>query len=189
MKVVRVSIQQRRIVGINVFPSCIDAVKTLITEGVAQSARIESRLKDLPTSPFLVGCGKAILTHDCLSTEGIENLTFRVDPSSPQDTVYFARFFEIPIDHCSLQAEAYSGRKLKEVLWKSCPILLLNGQRVHLPAILQKSSCPLLFDRAQLRDGDNALRVASTGERHFLIVQAGKKRSVKEVDQPFFLPR
>lgn len=189
MKVVRVSIQQRRIVGINIFPNCIDTVKTIIADGVAQSIRIESRLKNLPESPFLVGCGKALLTHDCLSTEGVEHLTFRVDASLTPDTIIFARFFEIPVASSSLQDEAHSNRKLKEALWKACPILHLNGQCIHLPPTLKKSSCPLEFERAKLRDGENALRVHSTGERYFLVIQAGKKRSVSEVDQFFILSR
>ena len=178
MKVVRVSIQQRRIVGVNVFPRCIDDVKEIISQGLDHSGRLESRLKGIPESAFLVPCMPPLLTHDCLSTSGIENLEFIVSPSLAPGTVFFLRFFAIPLADPS---KLSNTGKLKAVPWRSCPAVNINGQRVQVSSCWQKSTCPLVLDRALIRTGHNSVKVVSTGDRLFLLLQVGRNRSIDEV--------
>lgn len=179
MKVVRVTVQGRRIVGVNIFPGSVCAVKAIITEGLAVSARAEARLKDLPQCPFLSARGPALVAHDCLSSDGTETLSFLADEGLAPDAVVFARFFEIPVSNAA-QGSAGTGR-LQQAAWETCPALYVNGQRVAVPPSLLKGAGPLVLERTLLRGGANELRVVSTGERLFLVVQAGRRVPMEEV--------
>ena len=188
MKVVRVTIHGRRIVGVNIFPGSLGAVKALIAEGLAVSARAEARLKDLPQCPFLCAPGPALVAHDCLSSDGTEALSLTVDEGLDPGAVVFARFFEIPVASTAQTpaGERAAAHRLKQAAWKSCPDIrvFVNGQRVAVPPSLLKAPGPLVLERTLLRGGANELRVVTRGERLFLVVQAGRRMPIDEVRPP-----
>ncbi len=176
MKVVRVSIGGKRIVGINVFPQHIMHVKALITKGIPQSKRIEQRLESIPQYAFLTPVGPALATHDCLSMKGVDIIQIKKDSSWTPDLLIFARCFEIPVLNQSDQIETL----LHEVSWKDGPALYLNGQlvRVHLG---KRAIAPLMLDQSLFFHEENELKILSGNNRYFVVVQAGRSRSIPEV--------
>jgi hypothetical protein len=180
MKVVRVSIGGKRIVGINVFPQSIVHVKALITKGIPQSMRIEQRLDNIPQCAFLTPVGPALVKHDCLSMNGVDIVQIKRDSSWAPDMLIFARCFEIPVLNQSDQVET----PLHEVPWKDGPALYLNGQQVRV-RLRKKAIAPLMLDQSLFCDQENELKVLSGNNRFFIVVQVGRRRSISEVCKLF----
>jgi hypothetical protein len=176
MKVVRVSIGGKRIVGINVFPQSIVHVKALITKGIPQSKRIEQRLDNIPQCAFLTPIGPALVKHDCLSMKGVDVIQIKKDPAWTPDLLIFARCFEIPVLNQSDQIESL----LREVSWKDGPTLHLNGQLVRFQ-LGKKAIAPLMLDQSLFCRQENELKIISGNHRFFVVVQVGGRRSISEV--------
>jgi hypothetical protein len=176
MKAVRVSIGGQRIVGINIFPRSISAVKALVTQGIPQSKRIEQRLDSIPECAFMAAIGKPLVKHDCLSMKGIESVHIRKDPAWTPDLLVFARCFEIPV----LNECGRVDSLLHEVSWNGGPKLHLNGQHVNF-GLGKHAIAPLVLDRGLLDNPENELKIVSQNKRFFVLIQVGRKRSLSEV--------
>jgi hypothetical protein len=180
MKVVRVSIDGKRIVGVNIFPHSIVQVKAIITKGIPQSKRIEQRLDHIPQCAFVTPVGPVLAKHDCLSMKGVDVIQIKKDCAWTPDMLIFARCFEIPVVNESDQ----KGMLLHEVSWKDGPALHLNGRpiRVHHG---KKAITPLILDQSLFCHQENELKVISENSRFFIVVQAGRRRSITEVSSLF----
>jgi hypothetical protein len=176
MKVVRVAIGGKRIVGINVFPQFIEHVKAIITKGIPQSKRIEQRLDSIPQSAFLTAIGTPLVKHDCLSMKGVDIFQINKDATWTPDLLIFARCFEIPVLNRSDRVETL----LHEVSWKEGPALQVNGQlvSVHLG---KNAIAPLILDQNLFFHQENELKILSGNKRFFVVVQVGRRRSISEV--------
>ena len=176
MKAVRVSIGGQRIVGINIFPRSISAVKALVSQGIPQSKRIEQRLDSIPECAFMAPIGQPLVKHDCLSMNGIDIVQIRKDPAWTQDLLVFARCFEIPV----LNESGRVDNLLHEVSWNGGPNLFLNEQPIR-SELGKHAIAPTVLDRGLFYYSENELKIVSQNKRFFVLIQVGRRRSLSEV--------
>ena len=166
MKVVRAAVGEKRIVGVNILPRKLAAVRALIAKGVVEPGR--DRIRSHPSCAFLSPRGElAKLT--CSGQNSVESVNFDLGKAVRHDVVFI---------RCFKKSAGEERGGFQEVPWHRGPRLHLNGQPLSLP----RAMGPLILDQALLNGNHNDLNVVWTAEtRMSLTVQVGNRRSVAEV--------